>query len=186
MSDFSQAEPNASAVSYAPPSAPAANITAQANAQMASQTTISAPAKPRSAIIDMIAFITGSAALAGGLLTLFAPLPIEMLTGMGEGIGADAVAAQWSIFGLLLIFGSAAKLRAISIFAAEFLLISSLCLLAILIWREAGSVSVGIQIAVAALAFITSGLARIADKVEMSRDLKLTRQQVAAMQSNPT
>lgn len=134
------------------------------------------PAK-QNGVIDLLAVATGTAAGALGAVQLFAPFMGGPLTGLDNSVGSQLVALQWLVLAGLLLVGGITHIRVVSIFAAEFLMIGALSALAINLWYDHQSLAVFVHGAIAAMAFSCSGFARLTDKADLKRELKIMRQQ---------
>lgn len=137
-------------------------------------------------VIDSIATGSGGVIMFLGILQLVGPGPLRLLIGMGSEAGAYIVAAQWAVFGFLLMMGGVFTIRPLTTYAAEFLLLSSSCAIAILFLLEAGIVSIGVQVFIAILAVASSSMMRMADRVEAKQKLRQNRAQSAPINNDKT
>ena len=131
---------------------------------------------PQSHAADRIAGLTGAVVMAFGMGELFAPLVLQPFTGLETGNGAAIIGALWSVLGLMLLFGGGARLRPVAIFAAEFLLLTSACGLAVMLWKSAGIIPVATHGAIAALCLVSTGLVRLTDRSELKKEIIRTRE----------
>lgn len=144
--------------------------------RIATGTTLSgASSKGKRSVVDNIATCSGAIVMILGVAQLAGPVPLHLLIGMGSEAGAYIVGAQWAVFGMLLIFGGAIPIRPLATYAAEFLLLGSLCAIAILLLQQAGFLAVAVQVIIGALAFASSSSVRLADRAQIKRQLKYIR-----------
>lgn len=145
-----------------------------------------APHRAPRGVIDRIATGSGGVIMFLGILQLVGPGPLRLLIGMGSEVGAYIVAAQWAVFGFLLMTGGAFTIRPLATYAAEFLLLSSSCAIVILFLVEAGALSIGMQIIIAILATASSSTMRMADRVQAKREFRYIRAQSAPINNDQT
>jgi len=129
-----------------------------------------------SAAVDHIAAFTGIFVVALGVAQLIAPVMTAPLTGIEPGTAADVLGLQWAALGAVLTLGGFLRTRVVTIFAAEFILISALAALTILAIELQAIESLLIHGAMAVIGFLNSGFARLSDKAELKRDLRLMRE----------
>ncbi len=127
--------------------------------------------------VDGLAVATATAVAVLGGMQLFAPLFASPLTGLEAGIASEIIAVQWLAMAVLLMLGGITRLRAVSIFAAEFLLFGALAACVVMLLTAASSVAVLVHGGIAAMAFACSGMARLFDKAELKRELRFVREQ---------
>lgn len=142
----------------------------------ASPSPISIRMKSSAPAIDSLAVITAIAAAGLGGGQLFAPLAAAPLSGLEDSLASRILAVQWLFLAGLLLLGGATRLRVVTIFAAEFLMIGSLAALAVTVYAEPGSVAPFTHGAIAVLAFACSGFARLTDKADLKKELRLLRE----------
>lgn len=139
---------------------------------------IEAPARSRSGgAVDHIAAATGIMVLALAVTQLVAPEVASPLTAIDRGTAGGILALQWIALGGLLSVGGIIRTRAVSIFAADFLMISGIAGVAVCLFEQQPIIPIVIHAAVAALGFISSSFARLTDKADLKRDLRLMREQ---------
>lgn len=131
---------------------------------------------PRSHAADRIAGLAGAVVMAFGLGQLFAPLVLQPLTGLESGNGAALIGALWSVLGLMLLFGGGAKLRPIAMSAAELLLVTGACGLAVMLWKSAGILPVATHGTIAVLSLVSTGLVRLTDRSELKKEIIRARE----------
>lgn len=129
-----------------------------------------------SAAVDHIASFTGIFVVALGAAQLIAPVMTAPLTGIEPGTAADVLGLQWAALGALLTLGGFLRTRVVTIFAAEFILISALAALTIVAIELHAIESLLIHGAMAVIGFLNSGFARLSDKAELKRELRLVRE----------
>lgn len=135
-------------------------------------------------MIDTIATGSGGLIMFLGVLQLVGPGPLRLLIDMGSEVGAYIVAAQWTVFGFLLMMGGAFTVRPLATYAAEFLLLSSSCAITIMILRKAGTLSIGVQVIILLLAIASSSMMRMADRMQAKRELHYIRAQSAPINND--
>lgn len=133
---------------------------------------------PRSAFhaADRIAVLAGTVVTIFGLGELFLPLLLQPFTGLESGNAATMIGALWTVLGLMLLLGGGARLRAIAISAAEFLLIISACGLAVMLWKSAGVLPVFTHGTIAGLCFVSGGLVRLTDRSDLKKEITRARE----------
>ncbi len=127
--------------------------------------------------VDGLAVATATAVAVLGAMQLFVPALASPLTGLEAGAGSQIIAVQWLALSVLLLVGGISRLRPVSIFAAEFLMIGAIAACIIMVFRTSYSVAALVHGAIAAMAFACSGLARLFDKAELKRELRFVREQ---------
>lgn len=130
--------------------------------------------------VDHIAAATGVMVAALGLWQMFAPLLATPFTGIEPGMAGQILGLQWAVFGALLALGGVLRTRVLTIFAGEFVALSALAALAVFLINQRGIESVLIYCLIAGLGFASSGVARLTDKAELRREIKLLREQAAS------
>lgn len=139
-----------------------------------------APPKVRTGgAVDHIAAANGALILALGVTQLAAPDFAAPLTGIEAGTGAEILGLQWAALGALLAIGGIIRTRVVSIFAAEFVMISAIAALAVTLVKRPDAVPLLIHGSVLFLGLISSGFARLTDKAELKRELRLIRELVS-------
>lgn len=150
---------------------------------------LSGPPTSKSFVADRLAALAGAVVMAVGIAELLMPLALVPFTGLEPGKAAAILGAIWSVLGLMLILGGAAKLRAITIAAAEFLLILSACALAVMLWSSAGVMPITMHGAMAGLCLVSGGLVRLTDRSELRKEIikvrELARLQPESEERNP-
>ncbi len=69
------------------------------------------------------------------------------------------------------------RARQLTIFGAEFLLVTSICSIAVLAITGAGPLAIGLHATLAIMALTSTGFARLTDKADLKRQLTLAREQ---------
>lgn len=128
--------------------------------------------KAKRSVVDNIATFSGGIIMIFGVAQLAGPAPLHLFIGMGSEAGAYIVGAQWTVFGILLILGGALPIRPLATYAAEFLLLGSICAVAILFFQQTGFLAIAVQVIIGGLAFASSSSVRLADRAQMKRQLK--------------
>ncbi|MGN3974195.1 hypothetical protein [Tsuneonella sp. SYSU-LHT278] len=135
------------------------------------------PAQPRpGGAVDHISAVTGLVVLGFGIAQPIAPLVMAPITGFEPGIASDVLALQWAALGGLLAVGGLIRSRVVAIFAAEYLVITALAALAVTLIRGPDPVALLMHGTMAFLAFTSSGFARLTDKADLKRELRLLRE----------
>lgn len=131
------------------------------------------------AAVDNIASLSGALIVSLGVAQIAFPLVAEPMTGLAASAAAHIIALQWVILGSLLLVGGLLRTRVVTIFAAEFVMISALATLAITFTRDPLLEPILIHAAILGLGLVNSGFARLTDKADLKRELRLMREQVA-------
>ncbi len=131
--------------------------------------------KQSAPVVDFLAVATGTLVIIMGVMQIVATPVVVPLSGLGSDITSEVIALQWAFLGLLLIVGGIAKTRVITVFAAEFLLLTSLAVIAILLWREPDSFAIATNTVIGALAFASAGSARLVENSEIKREISFAR-----------
>lgn len=127
--------------------------------------------------VDLLATVVGTAVAAMAGAQFLFPWAASPLTGFEPGLATDVLALIWGLLGVLLLMAATMRLRVLTIFAAEFLFMIGAAAAVVIFFRDPGSVALMTHAAVAGLAFASSGVARLADKAELRRELRLVREQ---------
>lgn len=136
------------------------------------------PPRSRSgAAVDHIAAATGLPVLLLAVAQLVVPDMAFSISGLEPGTASAILAAQWAALGGLLTIGGIIRARAVMIFAADLLMISGLAgAIVCLFWQQSLTPIIA-QSALAALGFLSSSFARLTDKADLKRDLRVMREQ---------
>lgn len=126
--------------------------------------------------VDHFAFICAIIIIGLGIIQLFMPIFAAPLTGLDNGIGSQIIGLLWSLLGGLLAVGGILRVRVLTIFAAEFLLLLGLAALILIFIRQVEPIALLVHGAVAFVGLINSGLARLVDKAEIKRELVIARE----------
>ena len=126
--------------------------------------------------VDHVAAAGAALVAALGAAQIFAPALVSPMTGIENGTGAQIVGAQWALLGGLLAAGGLFRLRVLTIFAAEFLLIAGLAAMIVVSIKQPNMVHVLIHGGVAFIGLTSSGLARLSDKADLKRELRIARE----------
>lgn len=126
--------------------------------------------------VDHIAAATAVLVAGLGLTQLFMPLVAAPLTGIESSTGAQVVGLQWALLGGLLAIGGLFRMRVVTIFAAEFLFISGVAAAIVSAINHQDMIPLLINGAVAFVGLSNSGLARLVEKADMKRELRITRE----------
>lgn len=144
------------------------------------------PARRDSAAVDHIAAAGATIVAALGAVQTLAPTMASPLTGIEGGTGAQIVGAQWAILGVLLAAGGLFRMRVLTIFAAEFLLIAGLAALIVTAFQQPDAVHLIVHGSVAFIGLASSGLARLTDKADLKRELRIARETARQAQAPST
>lgn len=125
--------------------------------------------------IDHIAAATAVMVVGLGVAQLVTPLFATPLTGIESGTAGMILAVQWIVFGAILAVGGLLRMRVVTIFAAEFLLVSGLAAVAVTVLNSADPIPLLVHGAVAFVGLVNSGLARLTDKAELKRELHFAK-----------
>lgn len=125
--------------------------------------------------VDHIAAVTGLAVLALGLAQLLVPLVAAPLTGIEPGTASEILGLQWALFGGLLALGGVIRTRVITIFAAEFIMISAIVSLLVTFAKHHDMMPLIVHGSVAFIGLVSSGFARLSDKADLKKELQLLR-----------
>lgn len=128
--------------------------------------------------VDILATITGTALLVLAFGQLLMPAASQPLSGIEPGIPGQILAVLWAVFGALLLIGGFTRLRVLTIFSGEFVTIVSLATLAVIMVHQPDIIALIIHGGLAALAFVSGGFARLSDKAEIKRELRLMQESV--------
>ncbi len=126
--------------------------------------------------VDHVAAASAVLVAGLGLTQLFMPLLAAPLTGIESSTGAQIVGLQWAILGGLLAFGGLFRMRVLTIFAAEFLLICGVAAAIVSAINHPDMMPLLVNGAIAFVGLINSGLARLVDKADMKRELRIARE----------
>lgn len=127
--------------------------------------------------VDHIAAATGVPILVLGVVQLTAPSMVAPFTGIEPGNGAAILGVLWAAFGGLLALGGIIRARVVAIFAAEFVLIAALAALAVTLVTQPEFIPLLVHGAMAFFGLLSSGFARLTDKAELKRELRLMQEQ---------
>ncbi|GMN14978.1 hypothetical protein [Altererythrobacter sp. MTPC7] len=136
------------------------------------------PAKQGGAV-DHVAAATAMLVAGLGFTQLFAPLLVNPMTGFESGLAAQIIALQWIVFGGLLFFGGLFRIRVLTIFAAEFLMLAGLTGVAATMLHQGEMIPLLIHGGIAITGLVNSGLARLTDKAELKRELHFAKANAA-------
>lgn len=129
--------------------------------------------------VDHIAAATGVPILVLGVAQLVAPVWTSPLTAIEPGTGAAILGVLWAVLGGLLTIGGVLRTRVVTIFAAEFVLITALAALAVILFTRPEFVPLLVHGAMAFFGLLSSGFARLTDKADLKQELRLMREQVS-------
>lgn len=138
-------------------------------------------ANEKGTAVEALAITTSIALLILGLGHLLFPLAFSPFTGIGSDTAGQIIAVQWIAFGMLLFLGGISRLRAITIFAADFIMIASIATLVVVLLGRMNFSEVLIHGSITVLAIASSGFARLSDKAEIKRELHLVREQATSL-----
>ena len=127
------------------------------------------------AAVDHVAAAVATLIIGLGVVQLVAPFFASPLTGIESGTAATIIAVQWITFGSILALGGLFHLRSLTILAAEFLLVFGLIALGVALLGQHDPVQLLIHGSVAFMGLTTGGLARLTDKADTDRELRLMR-----------
>lgn len=125
--------------------------------------------------VDHIAAASAMVVVGLGVTQLFTPLFVSPMTGLESSRAAQIIAMQWILFGAFLFFGGLFRIRVATIFSAEFLMFVGLSGVAASIYRQGDMVPLMVHGAIAFTGLTNTGLARLADKAELKRELKIMK-----------
>lgn len=126
--------------------------------------------------VDHVAAASAVLVAGLGLTQLFMPLIAVPLTGIEGSTGAQIVGLQWALLGGLLAFGGLFRMRVVTIFAAEFLLLTGVAAAIVSAINHPDMMPLLVNGAIAFVGLINSGLARLVDKADMKRELRIARE----------
>ncbi|MEO1220621.1 MAG: hypothetical protein AAFY42_04620 [Pseudomonadota bacterium] len=126
--------------------------------------------------VDHVAAASAVLVAGLGLAQLFMPLMAAPLTGIEGSTGAQIVGLQWALLGGLLAFGGLFRMRVVTIFAAEFLFLTGVAAAIVSAINHPDMMPLLVNGAVALVGLINSGLARLVDKADMKRELRIARE----------
>lgn len=126
--------------------------------------------------VDHVAATSAMLVAGLGLTQLFMPLAAAPLTGIESSTGAQIVGLQWALLGGLLAFGGLFRMRVVTIFAAEFLFISGVAAAIVSAINHPDMMPLLVNGAVAVVGLVNTGLARLVEKADMKRELRITRE----------
>lgn len=133
--------------------------------------------------VDHIAAVTAMFVAGLGFTQIFVPLLVNPMTGFEGGVAAQIIAIQWAVFGSLLFIGGLFRIRVLTIFSAEFLLLVGLSGLAANLIQQGAMVPLMVHGGIALAGLANSGLARLTDKAELKRELQLLKADAANVQN---
>ncbi|MEM7688073.1 MAG: hypothetical protein AAF291_03545 [Pseudomonadota bacterium] len=125
--------------------------------------------------VDHIAAASAVMVTGLGVAQVLVPLVATPLTGIENGTAGIILAVQWIVFGAVLAVGGLFRMRVVTIFAAEFLLVAGLAAGAVIMLFTPDPIPLFVHGAVALVGLINSGLARLTDKAELKRELSLAK-----------
>lgn len=134
--------------------------------------------------VDHIAAATGVSVLVLGVVQLVAPDWIAPFTGIEPGTGAAILGVLWASLGGLLTIGGIIRTRVVTIFAAEFVLIAALAALGVTLVTNPEFIPLLLHGAMAFFGLLSSGFARLTDKADLKRELRLMREQASLGREN--
>lgn len=126
--------------------------------------------------VDHVAAASAILVAGLGLTQLLMPLMASPLTGIEGSTGAQIVGLQWALLGGLLAFGGLFRMRVVTIFAAEFLFIAGVAAAIVSAINHPDLMPLLVNGAVAVVGLVNSGLARLVDKADMRRELRIARE----------
>lgn len=136
------------------------------------------PRAPRTGgAVDHVAAATGVPILVLGVVQLVSPYWAAPLTGIEPGTGAAVLGLLWAGLGGLLAIGGIIRTRVVSIFAAEFVLMIALAAVAVTLVTQPEFIPLLVHGAMAFFGLLSSGFARLTDKADLKRELRLMREQ---------
>ncbi|MEL7453749.1 MAG: hypothetical protein AAGJ50_10305 [Pseudomonadota bacterium] len=133
------------------------------------------PAKSGGAV-DHVAAASAVLVAGLGLTQIFLPPLAAPLTGIEGSTGAQIVGLQWALLSGLLAFGGLFRMRVVTIFAAEFLFLTGVAAAIVSAINHPDMIPLLVNGAVAFVGLINSGLARLVDKADMKRELRIARE----------
>lgn len=135
--------------------------------------------------VDYIAAGTGVPILVLGVVQLVAPELVAPLTAVEPGTGAAILGVIWAVLGGVLAIGGIIRARVVTIFAAEFVLITALAALAVTLFRRPEFIPLLVHGTMAAFGLLSSGFARLTDKADLKRELHLMRERASLGSKGP-
>lgn len=126
--------------------------------------------------VDHVAAASAVVVAGLGLAQLFVPLMAAPLTGIESSTGAQIVGLQWALLGGLLAFGGVFRMRVVTIFAAEFLFLCGVAAAIVSAINHPDMMPLLVNSAVAFVGLANSGLARLVEKADMKRELRIARE----------
>lgn len=126
--------------------------------------------------VDHIAAAAAVPIIGLGIAQIVTPLLAAPFTGIEDGTGGQIIGLQWAVFGAILAFGGLFRMRVLTIFAAEFLLIAGIVVVAVNAMTGPEFMPLLVNGAVAGVGLVCSGLARLTDKAELKRELRIARE----------
>jgi hypothetical protein len=113
--------------------------------------------KGRASVFGASVF-SGGAVIMLGMAELSDSQSFHIATGLGSEIAASIIAVQWIVFGVFLFIGGLFSRRLLTTYAADFLMLSSICAAIVLLVNSASPMALAIQFLIAVLAFVSSSL----------------------------
>ncbi len=127
--------------------------------------------------VDHIAAASGVPILVLGVVQLVSPDLAAPLTAIEPGTGSAILGVLWAVLGGLLTFGGIIRTRIVAIFAADFVLIAALAAVAVTLFSQPEFIPLMVHGAMAFFGLLSSSFARLTDKADLKRELRLMREQ---------
>lgn len=131
---------------------------------------------------DPIAVATALMVAGLGIFQLFMPAFVQPLTGFEAGMATQVIGLQWIVLGVLLAAGGLFRTRVLTIFASEYLLLVGLIGVGASLLHRGDAVPLMVHGAIAFTGFFNAGIARLTDKADLKRELRIARE--TAKQAN--
>ena len=125
---------------------------------------------------DPIAVATALMVAGLGVAQLFAPAFVDPLTGFESGMATKAIALQWIVFGGLLATGGLFRTRVLTIFASEYLFLVGLIGVGASLLQQGDAAPLMVHGAIAFTGMLNAGIARLTDKADLKRELRIARE----------
>ncbi|QUL38360.1 hypothetical protein [Erythrobacter sp. JK5] len=126
--------------------------------------------------VDHVAAASAVMVIGLGVMQLAAPFFTSPLTGMEAGTGGTIIAVQWIVFGAILATGGLLRMRVVTMFAAEFLLIAGVVAAIVTMLGNHEPIPLLVHGAIAFVGLTNAGLARLTDSADLKRELRLAKE----------
>lgn len=111
-----------------------------------------------------------------GIAQLLTPAFVNPLTGFETSMATQVIGLQWIVFGVLLATGGLFRTRVLTIFASEYLLLVGLIGVGASLLHRGDAIPLMVHGAIAFTGLLNAGIARLTDKADLKRELRIARE----------